>query len=51
MVMPGGCPEEPSDVAYGETAVQAQPSNGTLPDPISGSRETGMAQASSSADL
>ena len=40
----GPCPEEASDVAHEETAVQA----GTLPDPISGPRETGMAQASSS---
>ena len=44
----GPCPEEASDVAYEETAVQAQPSNGTLPDPIWGPRETGMAQAPSS---
>ena len=46
--MPGPAPEEASDVAYEETTVQAQPSNGTLPDPTSGPRETGMAQASSS---
>ena len=35
-------------VAHEETTVQAQPSNGTLPDPISGPRDSGMAQASSS---
>ena len=35
-------------VAHEETTVQAQPPNGTLPDPISGPRDSGMAQASSS---
>ena len=43
-----GDAEEPSAVAQEATAVQAQPSNETLPDPMSGPRETGMAQPSSS---
>ena len=43
-----GDAEEPSEVAQEATAVQAQPSHETLPDPMSGPRETGMAQPSSS---
>ena len=43
-----GDAEEPSAVAQRATAVQAQPSIETLPDPMSGPRETGMAQPSSS---